>query len=485
MKYTIACNLLLSAATNAQSSSWATLDGAPIANTGFSNSVSKRSYNDNFMIAFGDPNLEGVTTAWTGAQGSYITREIAVEQTGSQFGHDVQVAQRQSSDGFVAIGAPSYKNGTVAVGAASVYKMGSDGTIEKRGETIVGPSFDDGSAGFGTSLSFLDNESELVVCNPNDKTLATTTPHGRCFLYWYTILDDDNAWAWIPSPFVDTALNDYVGEEGDEFGHDVAGDCCIGTNDFSSRYFIVGAPGSRNGRGKARVVGLKDPNGENRYERYMEIAGASDGDRCGTSVSANGGYVAIGCPGAGDAYNGLVRVFELSTQQEVGTSGISGLAGEKLGGLNTMDVIHSYQNSDSLIQSLKVIVTTSAGIIKHYSYFNDEWIENEEPYDAGGPVRVSGGPYSYSDSYISVSAPNLSGNSLILAHTFLTDTPTTSPTPPPSVPPTLLPTKAAIAEPTTMPFTVAPSTSGGESASGRFVGVAIVASTMMAWILNA
>lgn len=284
MKFVIALNFLLLNAANGQSSSWTQVGGL-VSNPGYSSAVSKRTYNDNAIIAFGDPTTNSVSTAWLVSSDNYIAGTIQGEQPDSEFGYDVQVSQDGSFSGTVVIGAPSFlSNGSELLGSFSVYRMNNDGTIEKRGETVVGGYDTPGFPGFGTAVTFLDNAGELVACNPNDDTLGSgsTEPHGRCFLY-YNDLDN----GWIKSPWISgTALNDYIGDVGSQYGFDVAGDCCINNNEFSSRYFVAGAPNGAAGRGEARVMGLKSDT--NVYERYMSIVGLSDGDRCGTSVSASG-----------------------------------------------------------------------------------------------------------------------------------------------------------------------------------------------------
>ena len=189
----------------------------------------------------------------------------------------------------------------------------------------------------------------------------------------------------------------------------------------------------------------------------------------------------------------MIRVFELETQAEVGfgTNTIMGEAGDKLGELNTMDIVHDYQTTGNIIQSLKVIVSTAQGVIKHYSFFDDEWIENENPYVAsgGGPIRVSGGGIAYenkdgdvlyAEAYVAVSATNYAdGPSSIQLHNFLTESPTTSPTQSPTTPEaTPNPTGVTTPEPS-----AAPTMESSSSASGAATIVASVMAASLIWII--
>jgi hypothetical protein len=467
MKLAIALTFLIEA-VKAQSSDWNQVGGS-VANTGFSNAVSKRPYDDVAMIAFGDPTSESVTMAWTSG-GSYVQGLVSAEQSGSEFGYTVAVTQSTTNFGSVAIGAPSYVNGTNVdeSGAVSVYQMTSEGVVEKRGETIVGGYDLRGriDPGFGTAVTFIaQHDNLMVVCNPNDNTLGFESPHGRCFYYSYTLVETDpqNVFGWIPHPDVGSALNNFVGEAGDNYGYDVAGECCINTDDYES-YYIVGAPDGNDGAGYVRVVAVPQ------FEIYWGTAGSA-GERCGAAVVASGSLVAFGCPGAGENNNGMVRVFDTTTLEELG-SGILGGDGEKLGERGTMDLTTAFD------PDIGIVVATAQGSVKQYFFVNNEWVETGNALEIGGQVRVSGGDSSGSSTYVAVSAPNFLGSSSIYEHKIVTEAPTKAPTPAPTVP-------GATGIPTDIP-TGAPSETDSTSAPKRkLTGIAVLmASFSFALSLN-
>jgi hypothetical protein len=420
-------------------------------------------------MAFGDPTSESVSMAWTSG-GSYVQGLVSAEQSGSEFGYAVAVTQQQNSNGYVAIGAPSYVNNTNTdeSGAVSVYQMSSEGAVEKRGETIVGGYDLRGriDPGFGTAVTFIaQHDAEMVVCNPNDNTLGFESPHGRCFIYLYTLVETDplNVFGWIPDPNVGSALNNFVGEAGDNYGYDVAGECCINTDDYE-KYYIVGAPDGNDGAGYVRVVAVPE------FEIYWGTAGSA-GERCGAAVVADGKLVAFGCPGAGENTNGMVRVFDITTREELG-SGILGGDGEKLGERGTVDLTAVSGNFD-----IGIVVATAQGSVKQYFFINNEWVETGNALEFGGPVRVSGGDSSGSSTYVAVSAPNFIGTSTIYEHNTVTEAPTKAPTLAPTAP-------DATDIPTGIP-TGAPSETDSSASNRKLTGIFfLVASFSFALSLN-
>jgi hypothetical protein len=403
---------------------------------------------------------------------------LSTEQIGSNFGFAVAVTQSQSSDGSVAIGAPSYVNGTNAdeFGAVSVHRMTSDGVVTQIGETIVG-GFDVRGridAGFGTAITFIaQNNNQMVVCNPNDNSLEDegTSPRGRCFPYMYALVEQGtpNVFEWIPHPDIPTAFNNFIGKEpGDNYGYDVAGECCVNNDQDSvvyASYYIVGAPDGDDGAGYVQVVAYPE------FEIYQGFSGR-ESDRCGDSVAAAGNLVAFGCPGAGENDNGKIRVIDLSTREEFG-SGILGGDGEKLGERGTMDF--TIQRGD-----IGIVVATAQGLVKQYFFVGDEWIETGNPLDFGGEVRVSGGNSIGSSSYVAVSAPGFDVSlSSIWEHSIVTESPTKAPTEAPTPPPT----KAPVAPGATSIPTAAPSESSASNI--KLTGVAVLmASFSFALSLN-
>ena len=450
------------------------------------------SYNNNLIFAFGGTGTE-VEVAFTGWEGPTITTEtILAEQAGSNFGAGLATCGDFDNGGDVAIGAPIYVNGTVISGAVSVYSFdvaegGGSGVIEQRGRSIVGGYDSRGpdDTGFGSAIAYMERDM-MVICAPNDNTLLYEKPHGRCFVYWHTIVSQEpNEFDWIKHPGVGTAFNDYVGDSGDNFGSAVSGGCCVQDDDNAySQFFVVGSPNAYGGGGNVRVVARLTE--ADAFESYGDRWGVFSQDACGTSVVSRGNLVAFGCPGAGANRNGLVRVFAVTNKnsfQELGT-GVAGLDGDKLGDVNTI-ALTQYTgdplDEDDIRQAVAVTVTTAAGVVKELYFLNNEWTEMSNPYNnkyAG--TNMAAADVSYEFSYLAVS--NTSG-SQIIESTYTTAEPTKAPVTLAPVEMTPSPTTVAPTRSSTNPPTELPPGSSGAAGMGYSAIFGIIAGLGLSFLM--
>lgn len=434
-----------------------------LSNPGDVIAASREPYNDNIQFAFADLANEKVEAIYTGGD-SHASSIIEAEQPNSGFGTALATL-RDSSGGMVLVGAPGYVDSEGGpVGAASVYRITVSedadtgavvsSTVARRGGVIVG-GYDlkgVGDIGFGRAVSFIRWADLVVVCAPDDNTIlepgANAAPHGRCFVYRYQNLADDiytDDWDWAKHPDAGTAYNAFIGDTGDRFGHAVSGDAVGLTLDGTQFeefdfYFVAGSPGYDGGRGRVTVVGHNEDESNFQKINTIPLSGSGPIDACGTSVTSKADIVAFGCPGAGQLNNGIVRVYSLQLNKELG-DGIVGLDGERLGEANSVSITDwtiidddDPAGGDKLINSLGLTVLSAAGVVRQYRFLDGGWVQMSGPYESGlSAARMAGGeswnPDAMGSTYVAVSGVGQYGErtSSVVEATFATEAPTEAP----------------------------------------------------------
>jgi hypothetical protein len=240
--------------------------------------------------AYNDDKELGQARIYTLTDGEWVLQgTLNGEGDGDQFGSSVAL----SADGGTAIvGAPNNDSNGPNSGQARIYTLTDAGWGNEQQVEINGERPDDK---FGSSVALSADGLTAIIGAPNNDgpdNVNNNSGHARI----YTLTDGE----WVNEQRVE--IN---GEEPhDKFGSSVA----LSADGLTA---IVGAPGSGDIQGYARIYTLTDGEWDN--EQQVEINGGFDGDEFGSSValSADGRTAIIGAlyDYDDDDYAGYAQIY--------------------------------------------------------------------------------------------------------------------------------------------------------------------------------